>query len=46
MKQVASSADVIDWLKTHVPKMHGYQMRMNLALREYIKRQARGRKAG
>ena len=39
-------ADVINWFKTHAPKKHGYQTQMNQALREHIKRQARGRKAG
>jgi uncharacterized protein (DUF4415 family) len=39
-------ADVVAWFKGRVPKGEGYQTRMNLALRDYIKRQARGRKAG
>jgi uncharacterized protein (DUF4415 family) len=39
-------ADVIAWFKGRVSKGEGYQTRMNLALRDYIKRQARSRKAG
>lgn len=39
-------ADVIDWFRTHAHKKHGYQTQMNQALRDHIKRQARGRKAG
>ncbi len=39
-------ADVIAWFKGRVPKGQGYQTKMNLALRDYIKRQARIRKAG
>jgi len=38
-------ADVIAWFKGRDPKGQGYQTKMNLALRDYIKRQARARKA-
>ena len=38
-------ADVIAWFKSRAPKGQGYQTQMNVALRDYIKRQARLRKA-
>ncbi|HEX9525068.1 MAG TPA: BrnA antitoxin family protein [Reyranella sp.] len=38
-------ADVIAWFKNQTPKGQGYQTQMNVALRDYIKRQARLRKA-
>jgi uncharacterized protein (DUF4415 family) len=38
-------ADVIAWFKSRTPKGQGYQTQMNIALRDYIKRQARLRKA-
>jgi uncharacterized protein (DUF4415 family) len=39
-------ADVIAWFKNRTPKGQGYQTRMNMALRDHIRRQARLRKAG
>ena len=39
-------ADVIVWFRSRTPKGTGYQTQMNEALREHVKRQARGRKAG
>jgi len=39
-------ADVIAWFRSRTPKGAGYQTQMNEALREHVKRQARGRKAG
>ena len=39
-------ADVIAWFKGRVPKGQGYQTKMNLALRDHIRRQARTRKTG
>ena len=39
-------ADVVAWFKSRAPKGRGYQTQMNAALREYIRRQARPRKAG
>lgn len=39
-------ADVIAWFKSRTPKGQGYQTQMNVALRDYIKRQVRLRKAG
>lgn len=39
-------ADVIAWFKNRTPKGQGYQTQMNVALRDYIRRQARLRKAG
>ena len=39
-------ADVVAWFKGRAPKGQGYQTQMNLALRDYVKRQARLRKAG
>lgn len=38
-------ADVIAWFKNRTPKGQGYQTQMNIALRDYIRRQARLRKA-
>lgn len=34
-------ADVIDWFKKTAPDGEGYQTRMNLALREYVRRRAK-----
>jgi len=39
-------ADVIAWFKSRAPKGRGYQTQMNVALRDYVRRQARLRKAG
>ena len=39
-------ADVIAWFKSRTPKGRGYQTQMNVALRDYVRRQARLRKAG
>jgi uncharacterized protein (DUF4415 family) len=39
-------ADVVAWFKSRAPKGRGYQTQMNVALREYVRRQARPRKAG
>ena len=39
-------ADVIAWFKGRAPKGQGYQTQMNMALRDYIRRQARLRKVG
>jgi uncharacterized protein (DUF4415 family) len=39
-------ADVIAWFKSQAPKGHGYQTQMNMALRDYMRRQARLRRAG
>jgi uncharacterized protein (DUF4415 family) len=38
-------ADVIAWFKSRAPKGHGYQTQMNMALRDYMRRQARPRRA-
>jgi uncharacterized protein (DUF4415 family) len=34
-------ADVVAWFKTHATSVEGYQTRINRALREYVRRQAR-----
>jgi uncharacterized protein (DUF4415 family) len=39
-------ADVIAWFKSRAPRGQGYQTRMNVALRDHIRRQNRLRKAG
>lgn len=39
-------ADVIAWFKNRTPRGQGYQTQMNVALRDYIRRQSRLRKAG
>jgi uncharacterized protein (DUF4415 family) len=39
-------ADVIAWFKSRAPRGQGYQTQMNMALRDYMRRQARPRKAG
>lgn len=39
-------ADVIAWFKSRTPGGQGYQTQMNVALRDYIRRQSRVRKAG
>jgi uncharacterized protein (DUF4415 family) len=39
-------ADVIAWFKSRAPKGRGYQTQMNVALRDYVRRQARVRRAG
>jgi len=39
-------ADVVAWFKTHVRKGEGYQTNMNRALRDYVRRHDRARKAG
>ena len=39
-------ADVVAWFKTHVGKGEGYQTNMNRALRDYVRRHGRARKAG
>jgi uncharacterized protein (DUF4415 family) len=39
-------ADVIAWFKSRAPRGQGYQTQMNVALRDYIRRQSRLRKAG
>src|SRR5437588_7658047 len=39
-------ADVVAWFKSHAPKGEGYQTNMNRALREYVRKKARARKAG
>lgn len=39
-------ADVLEWFRTRAPKGRGYQTNINLALREYIQRKRRQRKAG
>ena len=39
-------ADVIAWFKSRAPNGRGYQTQMNVALRDYVRRQARLRKAG
>jgi uncharacterized protein (DUF4415 family) len=36
-------ADVIAWFKNRAPKGQGYQTQMNMALRDYVRRQARSR---
>ena len=39
-------ADVLAWFKDHAPKGRGYQTDINRALREYVHRRERARKAG
>jgi uncharacterized protein (DUF4415 family) len=39
-------ADVIAWFKSRAPRGQGYQTQMNMALRDYMRRQARLRKTG
>ena len=36
-------ADLIEWFKTHTPNGEGYQIRINIALREYVAQRAGGR---
>lgn len=38
-------ADIIAWFKSQATKERGYQTHMNLALRDHVRRMARGRKA-
>jgi uncharacterized protein (DUF4415 family) len=39
-------ADVVAWFKSRASRSQGYQTQMNMALRDYMRRQARPRKAG
>jgi uncharacterized protein (DUF4415 family) len=39
-------ADVVAWFKGRAPRGRGYQTDMNRALREYVRRHGRARKAG
>jgi uncharacterized protein (DUF4415 family) len=39
-------ADVIAWFKDHAGKGQGYQTKINLALRNHMRRHARPRKSG
>jgi uncharacterized protein (DUF4415 family) len=39
-------ADVIAWFKDHAKNGDGYQTQINLALRNHVRRHARGRKSG